>query len=221
MAVSDHNLAAHLPHRIVDGETRTLAGALDFPGAVACGSDATGMDIMLEVSTSAAGTISRVVTKATPYEIAWFRFGVGSQQHSEASCVGDGVLASCPNGGDSPASSGMGCLDSTGRGATLLRFNRVNFTLEDLPPLSTALPFAGPQAIAPSPVGNGVLCIGAGASRVGPISANLAGTVSTAPWTPGLMSGLGMAGTTVYVQAAYRDLTMAGFNCTNALTVRL
>lgn len=220
VAVSDHNLATHLPHRIVHGESRTLAGALDFAGAVACGSDATGVDLRLELFTSDVGTITTDVTKSSPYEVAWFRFQVGTGQHSTVYCAGDGNPFLCPNGNEAPRSSGMGCVNSTGRGATLMRGWRFDFTLEDLPPLATALLFVSPNvAPAPAASGDGLVCVGPGALRAGPVSANVAGSASTDAWTNGLAAAIAAGGSTVYLQAAYRDATATGFNFTNALAI--
>ncbi|MEM1452056.1 MAG: hypothetical protein AAGI22_23305 [Planctomycetota bacterium] len=221
VAVSDHNLATHLPHYVVDGESRTLAGALDFPGGAACGSAEVGLDVRFELQSSAIGTISQVVTKSSPYEILWFRFEVGAGPAVQSFCAGDGSVAPCPNGNDAPAGSAMGCVNSTGRGATMMWARDREFVLEDLPQFSSALLFVGVQPATATPVGNGLLCIGAGAMRAGPIGSNLSGVASTNQWTPGLSGGLGAPGTTVYVQAAYRDSTTPSFSFTNALSVRL
>lgn len=208
VAVTDHEAASHLPPSALD--FAATSGALDFAGAFVCGSRARFIDVELAVEPRGGGApLARgTATKLLAYEALWFRVQIGQGQSYQSFCRGDGSAATCGCLGDAPPRSGMGCLNSTGRGATALALDHVQrglwrVTLEDLPAHTFALGFVGLQAAAPTQAFGGLACIAPGAVRVGPAQADAAGTAVIPAYDP-MASGF-LAGQTLYLQAAYRD----------------
>ena len=104
----------------------------------------------------------------------------------------------------------MGCLNTTGRGATVVATDHVTpgsgawrLTFEDLPPQTLVLAFVGLQAGPPVLAFGGASCVAPGAARTAPVQADPAGTATLAALQP---SALGfLVGQRLYVQGAYRD----------------
>ena len=102
----------------------------------------------------------------------------------------------------------MGCVNSTGRGATAIALDQLQrglwrVTLEDLPANTFALGFVGLQSAAPAQAFGGLSCVAPGAVRVGPVQADAAGTAVVPAYDP--TAGGFLAGQTLFLQAAYRD----------------
>lgn len=116
--------------------------------------------------------------------------------------------------GNSPSQSGMGCINSSGRGATVIALDHLQqgqwrMTLEDLPAHTLALAFVGLQGSSPAQAFGGLSCIAPDAVRVGPVAADAAGTAVIPAFDP--TAGGFLAGQTLYLQGAYRDaLARAG-----------
>lgn len=209
VAVCDHAAATHLPPDAAD--LRTSADVLDFAGALVCGS--TAVDVPVEVlieDPSGVIVAQGSATKLLPYEALWFRVQVGAGQSLESFCAGDGSAGTCGCLGLAPPRSGMGCKNSTGRGATLIATDHVSsgtgdwrVTLEDLPPMSLAIGFVGLQATTPAPLLGGSSCIAPGAARTVAVQADAAGTAVLSTLQPAALGFL--VGQRVYVQCAYRD----------------
>lgn len=183
---------------------------LDFRGAAVSGRRDVGATVELRI-----GTATVQATFTEPYEIHWFRIDVGTGQNAMAFCVGDGTDGACPCG-PSPAGQGAGCLNSTGRGARLyahgsLRFFDVRYEMEDLPPFTTVVLFAGLSTSSGTPFYAGNLCLGTGLVRIGPFQADALGRASEDSGTVFFNAGF-MTGSTVYCQAVYRD-AVGGTGC--------
>ena len=145
----------------------------------------------------------------------WFQIDVGSAQSSLSFCPGDGTAGACACG-TSAVGQGAGCANSTGRGARLfahgsLQFFDVLYELEDLPPHTAAILFAGLNTSSGTPVFAGNSCVGGGLIRLGPVQADALGTARQESGSDFFNAGF-LAGTTVYAQAAYRD-NAAGTGC--------
>ena len=219
IAVSDRLLATHLAPGPSDPSASTVV--LDYAGSICGSSPDHGMPVRITILDRANSlTILQQLTanKTQPFEVLWFKLTVGAGQSVAAFCPGDGIAALCPCGVPSPLNSGMGCVNSTGRGATVVVARPYMFsinnpvgtwriTLEDLPASTLALGFVSLGAAAPGGVGGGLLCLAHGAVRVGPLFADINGSaameVADFP-----ARGLPI-GQTVYLQAAYRDIASA------------
>lgn len=213
LAVADRESASHLPPDAHD--LRASAHVLDFAGGFTCNSPDSLFDVEVVVLPGAGGSPLRVgvAQKFLSYEVLFFRLQVGTGQSSGSYCRGDEpALAPCGCGGNAPTQSGMGCLNSTGRGATAIASDHltrghVRVTLEDLPPHTTALGFAALSAAAPAQAHGGLSCIGAGAVRLGLVTADGAGSAALQSFVPTAAGFL--TGQSVYFQAAYRDAAAA------------
>lgn len=211
IAVADHATASHLPPGPHD--LRVPTTVLDFAGAALCGSTATGFDVEVAVRSDQSGPalVSAVATKTQVFEVLWFRVQVGAGQATATFCPGDGTGGTCACYGAAPLNSGMGCVNSTGRGATAIASDHSaapgprpwRITLEDLPASTLALSFLTLQTNTATPILAGLHCIGAGAVRVGPLQADPAGTAVFDGYLPS-SSGF-LVGQSVHMQAAYRD----------------
>jgi len=214
-AVADHGTTSHLPPTYYD--IRAQTAVLDYAGPFLCGSPDAGFDVELTLQGNGVLT-SANATKLLPFEVLWFRVQVDTGQSTSSFCPGDGTAGACGCLGASPVNSGMGCLNSTARGATAIASDlqpwigggSLDLFFEDLPPSTLLLAFLSPQAGVGTPVSAGLFCLGPGASRVGPFSADLAGTVRARGLTPSQAGFL--VGQTVFVQGAYRD-PVAGVGC--------
>jgi hypothetical protein len=150
------------------------------------------------------------------------------------SCFGDGSVAACPCGNESPAGAG-GCLNSLGLAGKLEASGFASTHCDNLSLIasnmsgSTTIYLQGwwTQPLAPVLFGDGVRCAGGVLTRIAVVQ-NVGGT-SQIPWPGGpSLSVLGHveASSTPYVyQAYYRDpdpnhCTGATFSVTNAVTVR-
>lgn len=180
---------------------------LDFRGGVA-GSSAI-------VGESFEVAIGQAIVQGTfiePFELQWFAFDVGIGQNVASFCPGDGSAGSCACATSAPG-QGAGCANSTGRGARLwvggdldLSSNSVQYEIEDLPPGTSALLFAGLATQTGVPGYGGNLCLAPGAARIGSIFvADAVGRARIDASYALLLTWLFPPGTTVYAQAAYRD----------------
>lgn len=209
IAVADREAASHLPPDARD--LRAQSVVLDFAGAFACSAPGSMFDVELTVESAAGGPplVSRSAQKFLAYEALWFRLQVGSGQTFGSHCHGDGSAGACGCLGAAPLQSAMGCVNSTGRGATAIASGlhlpggAWRVTLEDLPPLTLALMFVSLQALPPAAAFGGLSCIGPAAVRVGPLQADAAGTAFAPAYDPAA-SGF-LAGQTLFLQGAYRD----------------
>ncbi len=146
-------------------------------------------------------------------------------------CIGDGTVGDCACGNESPTDTGAGCANSTGAGGLLLAGGSASVAADDLslslsglPSQALSLIFAGTDFSSPGAtggiLGNGRFCIGGSLTRSTLLSADMSGAASHAG---GYASEFGaMAGTSVHLQAMYRDVTGPcgfGFNSTNALRI--
>ncbi len=216
--VAGHECASHLPP--TPSDLRTSASVLDFAGAVTSADPTINHVVEIELRQGPLGPLlaAATATKVLPYEVLWFRVQVGSGQDTAPYCAGDGSVTACGCAGDAPLQSGMGCLNSTGRGATAIAaddlllsgMGRWELTFEDLPAGALALGFVSVQLAPAAAVSGGLSCIGAGAVRVGPINADPAGTARIAGFAP-LARGF-LVGQTLHLQGAYRD-TLAASGC--------
>lgn len=148
------------------------------------------------------------------------------------SCFGDGTAAACPCGNAS--TSGRGCANTTGVGATLRAHGTTSASTDDLWFVAESLPggsagstylFVG-TGLAGGGAGvanfGGIRCIGSGLMRLGQHDWKGGGIAS---WAGGLAStpsiGAWIAGTTRHFQSLYRDTTSAcsPANFTNLVSV--
>ncbi|MBK7874143.1 MAG: hypothetical protein IPJ77_00035 [Planctomycetes bacterium] len=141
-------------------------------------------------------------------------------------CTGTSGLCPCNN----PGTIETGCTNSTGQGAGLegegtdgVINDDLEFTAFQIRAGATAVLFQGTQASGGGlgvPFGDGLVCVGGSALRLGARQADGSGR---ATWGPGLATpGQWVAGQTRYFQVRYRNVTGpcgSGFNYTNGLMV--
>ena len=161
------------------------------------------------------------------------------KEQSTPFCFGDGSLASCPCGNDSPAGEGRGCLNSTGASAQLTDAGAASLANDTLVltsagELATALSIflQGDLALGvPALFGDGLRCVGGGLKRLyaknavgGVVSAPGAGEPSVSARSAELGDPLA-PGDVRHYQVYYRDPALAfcagggAFNVGNALRV--
>jgi hypothetical protein len=216
IAVADHPAASHLPAGPED--LRLVTRVLDFAGAFIGGGAPTAFDVevLIRSDPSAPPQASAIAMLNLPYEVLWCRVQVDAGQATASFCQGDGSSGTCACFGAAPSNSGMGCVNTTGRGATAIATDHSvapgprpwRITLEDLPSATVALAVLTLQTNAATPVLAGLSCIGPGAVRVGPWQADLAGTATFDGYLPS-SSGF-LVGQTVHMQAVYRDFFAPG-----------
>ena len=226
VAVSDHEVATHLPPSTLLGEFKNPAALMDFRGGIMNGSAAFPRTFEFNVQDNASGSVeSLMLTKTEPFQILWFQLDVGSGQASASFCAGDGTLAPCPAcSSDAPLGAGTGCRNSTGRGANLTFFIAPNFSgniarlnLEGLPAGAASLVFIAPATASPVPIGGGLFCIGSGAFRQPVVAARLDGMAVQAVDTTVFPAS--MFGQTVYAQGLYRDVgSPCGLNVSSGIS---
>jgi hypothetical protein len=221
LAVSGGPLHNHLEANPAD--VYHSDSVLDFRGAVVSGSTNVGQSYTLNLGT---GT-SLPITFTESFQVHWFQFDIGSSQYSASFCPGDGTAGTCACGA-SPLGQGVGCANSTGRGARLFAYDQsqldVSFAIEDVPAFSSVLVFAGLTIAPGTPVYGGNLCLGPGAIRLPVTQADATGRCVARSGAAFPIAGFG-PGTTVHAQAAYRDAIQPGacvVNVTNgeSLTLR-
>lgn len=206
-AIADTGLSSHLPPTAA--EWAVPAQVTDFAGPLVAGSHAAQLDFDVTVERLGTGmNLQATVTKTQPFSAVWVRFTIGSGQSTSSFCPGDGTIAVCPCGNDSPHGAAMGCSNSTGRGATMLYEPYVSswqfqLTIEDLPPNASTLGFVADATSTARPVHGGLLCLGSGSVRLALTSANDDGTAVLRDNVFGV--GSFMLGQTLYAQAVYRD----------------
>jgi len=133
-----------------------------------------------------------------------------------------GTACPCGNG-----DSNAGCANSTGSGGLLTGQGSASAAADDLRPTLSGVPagrpallFAGTNALAGAPFGDGMRCAGGTIKRLGTRTADGSGSAS---WGPGIATAQGwVAGDLRNFQVWYRDPTgpcSAGFNTTNGLAV--
>ncbi|MEM8712558.1 MAG: hypothetical protein AAGG01_16515 [Planctomycetota bacterium] len=221
IAISDHELATHLPPTLLNQELEVPAKAMDFPGGAINGSAAYPLDLTLRIVVDGVST-EWDVTKSEPYEILWFQLDVGPGQTTATFCSGDGTLAPCPAcASDAPLGAGTGCTNSTGRGADLTAFrapgfgtSSVRLHLEGMPVNASALVFISAGTASPVEIGGGLFCLGGGAYRQPIVTARLDGMATLL--IDQSVFPTSMLGQTAYAQALYRDSgTACGLNVTS------
>jgi hypothetical protein len=226
LAVSQGPLVHHQEAWI--GDNQHSDDVLDFRGAVTSQRADFGASFELRVGDLTNFAIVQG-SFTEPWQVVWFQIDVSQGQNTGSFCPGDASAGACACGA-SAAGQGTGCSNSNGRGARLfahghLGVHSVRYALEDLPPFTTALVFAGLSTTAGSPSFAGNLCLGAGAVRIDTAQADPLGRCEI--WSGSAFSNAGFfAGTTVHAQAVYRDVAAGGacfVNATNgeSLTVRL
>ncbi|MCY2958985.1 MAG: hypothetical protein NTY35_02380 [Planctomycetota bacterium] len=148
----------------------------------------------------------------------------------EIGCAGDGVFAACPCANESAASARAGCLNSLGlaaslRGSGIPSLTGGTFVLSGASMTnSSALYFQGASFHAPSPLGDGLKCVGGPFIRLA-TRANVAGTSSYPAAGEVALSKLGNVQSpgVRHYQVRYRNTaafcTPEPFNYTNSLTV--
>ncbi len=141
-------------------------------------------------------------------------------------CTGASGFCPCSN----PGTIETGCMNSTGLGAGLegegtdgVLNDDLAFTAFQVRPGATAVLFQGTTDAGGGlgvPFGDGLVCVGGSAVRLGARQADGSGLCS---WGPGLATpGQWTAGQTRYFQVRYRNVTGpcgSGFNYTNGLMV--
>jgi hypothetical protein len=149
--------------------------------------------------------------------------------HVVPSCAGDGSVVACPCGNDSPTGALQGCLNSFGLGGELrgagtasLGDDTLVLAASNLPPSTFAVLLQGTTSPA-TPFGDGILCAGGIAQRLG--TRGTSGGMASFPQPGTTISQLGgaVAGLTLHYQAWYRNVVPfcapAGFNLTNGITI--
>lgn len=213
IAISDHELATHLPPSTFWSEGKSPGAAMDFRGGVLNGSGEFPIDFSLRLFDPATGAFEDVnVTKTEPFEVLWFELDVGSGQASASFCVGDGSQVPCPScSSDALPGTGTGCQNSTGAGAVLTFFRRPGFganepalCLEGVPPNAAALVFVSAGTASPIQIGGGLFCLQPGAYRQPIVSGRLDGMA--AELLDFQVFPTSMLGQTVFAQALYRDV---------------
>ncbi len=212
LAVSDHELATHLPPTALTPEFRVPSEITDFRGTVVNGSSNFPIDLLLRVSDFVNNQTQELqVTKTSSFEVLWFQFDVGTAQASSTFCTGDGSTGPCPAcSSDAPLGSGTGCRNSTGRGAALTYFRLPGFgsplpnlLLEGVPSQAAALIFVSAGAVASVEIGGGLFCLQGGAYRQQVLTSRIDG-MATLPLNDSAFPA-SMFGQTVFAQALYRD----------------
>lgn len=146
-------------------------------------------------------------------------------------CSGDGSGTACPCGNESSAGSGRGCVNSTGEGALLHALGsatvsepRLGVYARELPPRTSCILLGSLSDLGSGiPFQDGLLCLGAPATRIGWRQSGATGVVS---WDPDVaQAGPWGAGDTLNLQAWFRDAVSGpcgmGSNTTGALAVVL
>jgi hypothetical protein len=166
---------------------------------------------------------------------ASFAFGLTSstgENTGQAFCFGDGSGATCPCGGVAPL--GQGCPNSTGSGGAeltaggdaSLSHDTFQLSVSGVPGSRPGLILCSPNQVAGgagTPMGNGLLCTGAGASSSA-VSFTTGGSTTFSQFRPGISFGAASfgAGVTAHYQYWYRDgagACGAGYNYSNAWSV--
>ena len=142
-----------------------------------------------------------------------------------------------PCGNDVGAGLHGGCINSTGAraflgpiGSTSVSVDDLIFVANQMPASQPVMLFMGPVA-AQLPFGDGLLCVGPGATGLGRFSTKQTSVVGTANWGPGLVAYTKAnfpstswikPGQTWHFQAWYRDIDGPcgqGTNLTNGLAM--
>ncbi len=210
VAVADKGLAGHLPTGEDQSEFQNPTDVTDFQGALVAGGLAPAADYQVTVRLPGlVGTLSASISRPGPLSAAWATFTIGNSQDTFAFCPGDGTLAPCPCANESIGRSGAGCLNSTGRGGTLIQAPRryqptaSNFVACDLPPFAATMIFASLQPQTARASFGGLMCVDPGAARLPITFADKAGYAITRISVPNETGFL--SGATVYTQSVYRD----------------
>lgn len=217
VALSDNDLVGSLPaSTLLSFNVENVHAVMDLPGSVACTGRDLGFDAALRLTNFSGLTLDGTWTKNDIFEVGWFTFSVGSTQSSFVFCDGDQVPEPCPCGNEPGSRTLAGCLNSTGRGATLYGWgstpfstpNGTVFSMNDLPPFATALPFVGTGTGATQTLFGGHFCLDPlGTRRLTPVFADAAGDAQVL--VPQATLGVALAGQTLFAQAAYRDVGAA------------
>lgn len=143
----------------------------------------------------------------------------------DAFCFGDGSSGACPCG--NAGAAGAGCANSTGAGAILAAHGNamvgadtVVLTARQCPPTTLGLFFAGDNALAAVPFGDGVRCVGGSILRLGVATTTTGVAASTG--TLSVQQGL-VGGELRHYQFWYRNVLgpcAGGFNTTNGLSIQ-
>ncbi len=213
IAVARHEAASHRP--LPPTDLRTTSTVLDFKGPFLTRQAETGdwVDVRIEDGQGTAVLASATVQRLLPYEVLWFSFEVRGAATVGTFCAAEAGSATCACLGAAPARSGMGCLNSSGRGASATgRALGADwfFLAEDLPPSALAVAFVATTPAPPAVAFGGLFCLGGGALRVGQGQADAVGAVSLGGFNP-VARGFSV-GQSLYLQVAYRD-TLAPTGC--------
>ncbi len=231
IAVSDTEMATHLPPSVFSHSGTPLKAAMDFRGGIINGSQSGALEVSLRVREVFGTGVETVdVTKLNAFDILWFQLDIGTTQETISFCAGDGSVAPCPNcSTESPLGAGTGCVNSTGKGGSLNAFKTPGFSggdilrlqLDQLPANALSMVFVSLGAAAPLDSGGGLVCLAPGAIRLPVATTRLDGMATFAMDT--LLTPSAWLGQTVYAQAAYRDAAAApcNVNVTNGVSFLL
>lgn len=146
-------------------------------------------------------------------------------------CSGDDLLGLCPCGNDAVHNGNFhwGCLNSSQGATSLYPLGQAIVGADTLKlhvfgstPSAFGLLFGGTQAVAPTPIGDGLRCVGGSLERLELILVD--GTGNTVTSSPISLAGSGVSsGDWRYYQWWYRDVNGpcgGGFNTSNAVSLR-
>jgi hypothetical protein len=230
VAVSTKGLSSHTPpgtQDIFSAEFAVPSGVTDFKGPLVAGNFAGSTTALLTIRGDFSSTpLNAPLTVPSSQSAAWATFTVGTTQETFSFCPGDGSLGPCPCGNESAVGARVGCLHSEGLGASIisnrLPFDSVRLNLESLPRNAASLVFVSMGTQAPVASVGGLSCLAAPAARLEVVFADAHGYGEVIEDL--VATGVFLAGTTVFAQAAYRDPGAAAgcqVNLTSGVAFRL